>query len=77
MTELGIVRRKIHRAERTAVDRLAALGVATVHEAMGRVGLMQSYMRPIFPGAQVSGAARDGAAAPRRQLDDACGGGAD
>ncbi|MET0744592.1 MAG: 4-carboxy-4-hydroxy-2-oxoadipate aldolase/oxaloacetate decarboxylase [Microvirga sp.] len=57
MTELGIVRRRIHRAERGAVDQLAQYGVATVHEAMGRVGLMKPYMRPIYAGAQVSGTA--------------------
>ena len=57
MTELGIVRRTITRADRAAVDQLALYGVATVHEAMGRVGLMQPYMRPIYPGAQVSGTA--------------------
>ena len=57
MTELGIVRRRINRAERGAVDQLARYGVATVHEAMGRVGLMKPYMRPIYAGAQVSGTA--------------------
>jgi len=57
MTELGVVRRAIKRADRTLVDKLAPLGVATVHEAMGRIGLMKPYMRPIYPGAQVSGTA--------------------
>ena len=57
MTELGVVRRKVKRAERAAVEALGRYGVATVHEAMGRVGLMKPYMRPIYPGALVSGPA--------------------
>ena len=57
MFELGVVYRNITRADRAATDQLAALGSATVHEAMGRVGLMKPYMRPIYAGAQISGTA--------------------
>lgn len=57
MYEIGVVYRHIQRAERAAADGLGALGTATVHEAMGRVGLLKPFMRPIYPGAQVSGTA--------------------
>jgi 4-hydroxy-4-methyl-2-oxoglutarate aldolase len=57
MYELGVVYRNIRRADRDATDRLRAFGSATVHEAMGRVGLLKPCMRPIYAGAQVSGTA--------------------
>jgi 4-hydroxy-4-methyl-2-oxoglutarate aldolase len=57
MYELGIVKRGITRADKTAVEAMARLGSATVHEAQGRVGLMNTYMRPIYSGAMVGGTA--------------------
>ena len=57
MYELGIVKRNIVRADKAAVEAMGKLGSATVHEAQGRVGLMATYMRPIYAGAQVSGTA--------------------
>lgn len=57
LNNLGIVKRNIMRADKAAVDRLYDFGTATVHEAMGRVGLMKPYMRPIYPGAKLCGTA--------------------
>ncbi|MBX3634853.1 MAG: 4-carboxy-4-hydroxy-2-oxoadipate aldolase/oxaloacetate decarboxylase [Rubrivivax sp.] len=57
MYELGVVYRNIQRTDAATADALAKFGSATVHEAMGRVGLLKPYMRPIYAGAQVSGTA--------------------
>jgi 4-hydroxy-4-methyl-2-oxoglutarate aldolase len=57
MQELGVVHRNITRASRADVDALAAFGVATIHEAMGRLGLMRPYIRPVYPSAKLCGTA--------------------
>jgi 4-hydroxy-4-methyl-2-oxoglutarate aldolase len=57
LNQLGIVKRNIVRADKAAVEKLSRFGVATIHEAMGRVGLMKPYMRPIYTSAHVCGTA--------------------
>jgi 4-hydroxy-4-methyl-2-oxoglutarate aldolase len=57
MTTLGIVKRNIVRADKAAVEKLSRFGVATIHEAQGRVGLTKPYMRPIYTGAHMCGTA--------------------
>ena len=57
MQELGVVHTNITRAPGDAVKALSAFGVSTVHEAMGRLGLMRPYIRPVYPGATLCGTA--------------------
>jgi len=57
MKAFGTVKTNILRADASAVEALSHFGVATIHEAMGRVGLMKTYMRPIYSGAHLCGPA--------------------
>jgi hypothetical protein len=72
MQQLGVVHRNVNRVPRADVEALPPFGVSTIHEGMGRLGLMCPYIRPICPTARLCGTAVRAAAAGR-QLDAARG----